>query len=126
MCYVIRKYFGFWLIGAKPLRIMFYKVHRFIKDYDGTKYLILFSPKEYDAFFDRIRYLIGLKSGISCVDSHNYAKIKIDSDDHLALEKKASLHDVVILIKSVFNKNHNQYYHKTFLEKCSYQLAKKQ
>ena len=31
----------------------------------------------------------------------------------------------VIFIKSAFNKNRNQYYYKTFLEKCAYQLAKK-
>lgn len=39
-----------------------------------------------------------LKSDISYVFSHSYEKIKTDSDD---LEK--TLHNVVILIKSVFN-----------------------
>ena len=33
------------LIGAKPLHIMFDKVNGFIRDYDGTKYLVLFSSK---------------------------------------------------------------------------------
>ena len=33
------------LIGAKPLHIMFDKVNGFIRDYDGTKYLVLFSYK---------------------------------------------------------------------------------
>ena len=37
----------------------------------------------------------------------NYAKIKIDSYDPLPQEKILSLHNVVILIKSVFNKNQN-------------------
>ena len=32
-------------IGAKPLHIMFDKVNGFIRDYDGTKYLVLFSSK---------------------------------------------------------------------------------
>ena len=30
------------LISAKPSRIIFDKVDEFIKDYDGTKYLVLF------------------------------------------------------------------------------------
>ena len=75
------------LIGAKPLRIMFNKVHGFIRDYDATKYLVLFDPQKYDAIFDNIRYLIGLKSCITYADSDNYAKTKIDSGDDIPLEK---------------------------------------
>ena len=48
------------LIGAKPL---FDKVNGFIRDYDGTRYLVLFDLKKYNAIYDKIRYLIGLKSG---------------------------------------------------------------
>ena len=65
------------------------------------------------------------KSGITYVFSHNYAKIKIDSYDSLPLEKALTLHNVIILIKSVLKKNQNHYYYYIiFLEKCSYQLAK--
>ena len=32
---------------------------------------------------------------------------------------------VIIDIKSVLNKDKNQYYYNTFLEKCSFQLARK-
>ena len=31
------------------------------------------------------------------------------------------MHDVVILNKAVFNKNHNHYYYQVYLEKCSYE-----
>ena len=108
------------LIGGKPLHIMFDKVDGFIRDYDGTKYLGLFCPEKYGAFFKLVRYLIGLKSGIIYVGSHDNAKTKTDSDDYLLLEKTLTLHNVAVLIKSVFNKNRNQYYYKMFLEKCSY------
>ena len=37
--------------------------------------------------FHRIRYLIGVKSVITYVISHNYAKIKVDSYDSLTSEK---------------------------------------
>ena len=36
-----------------------------------------------------------------------------------------TLHNVVILIKSVFNKEQNPYPYKVLLEKYSYQLTKK-
>ena len=34
------------------------------------------------------------------------------------------MHNVIILIKSVLNKDKNHYYHNIILEECSYQLAK--
>ena len=71
--------------------------------------------------YNRIRYLIGQKSGVTYVFSHNYARIKIDSYNSLPLEKILTLH-VIILIRSIFNKNQNEYYYSIFLEKCLYQL----
>ena len=105
-------------IGTKPLRIMFDKVD------DGTKCLVLFVPEKYDAIFDRMKYVIGLTSSITYVASHNCAKIKIGSNDDLPEEETLSMQNVVILIKSVFNKSHNQQYCKIFSEKLLYQIAK--
>ena len=53
---------------------------------------------------------------------HFYTKIKVDSYDSLPIEKRLTLHN--LLIKSVFNKDKNHYYYNVFLEKCTYQLAK--
>ena len=55
------------LIGAKPLRIIFDKVDGFTGDYGEAKYLVLIYSEKYDAIFDRIRYILGLKSSISYV-----------------------------------------------------------
>ena len=83
------------------LRIRFDKINGFIRVYDRTKYLVLFGLEKYDAIYNRIRYPIGLKCGIIYIFSYNYAKIKIDSNDDLPLEKTLTLHNVIILIKSV-------------------------
>ena len=112
------------LIGAKPLYIRFDKVDGFIRAYDGTRYLVLFGPEKYDAFYNRIRHLLSQKSSITYVFSHNYARIKIDSYDVLPQEKTLTLH-AIILIKSVLNKSKNRYYCNIFLEKCLYQLVEK-
>ena len=71
------------LIGAKPLRIRFDKIDAFIRVYDGTKYLVLPESEKYDFIYDRIIYLVTVKSDIAYVISHNYAKIKADSSDFL-------------------------------------------
>ena len=36
-----------------------------------------------------------------------------------------TMDNVIILVKSVLNKDQNHYYYNIFSEKCSYQLAKK-
>ena len=92
--------------------------------FDGTRYLTLIGSENYD-IYNRIRYLISLKSSITYIFSHYFAKIKVDSYDYLPIEKRLTLHNVIIHIKSVLTKDKNHYYYKIFLEKCSYQLAKK-
>ena len=113
------------LINSKPLPIRFFKIDGIVRIYDGTSYLTLFGSEEYKAIYNRIRYLICQKSGITYIFSHYFAKIKVDSYDSLPIEKRLTLHNVIIHIKSVLNKDKNHYYYKIFSEKCSYQLAKK-
>ena len=108
------------------MRIRNDKTDGIVRIYDGTRYLTLFGTEKYGAIYDRIRYLISLKSSITYIFSHYFAKIKVDSYDSLSIEKIFTFHNVVILITSVLNKDKNHYYYKIFLEKCSYQLAKKQ
>ena len=51
------------------------------------------------------------------VISHIYTKIEVHSDDSLPLEKTIAFHNVIILMKPVFNKNENTYCYNIFLEK---------
>ena len=83
------------LIGAKPLRIRFDKVDGFIKDYNGTRYIVLFGLEKCDVIYNGIRYQ---KSGITNVFDYNYAKIKADSYNSLPLEKILNFHNLIVLI----------------------------
>ena len=74
------------LTGAKPLLVRFNKIERFIRVYDGTRYLVLFGGEKYDFIYNRIRYLLGVVWRMFF--SHNHAKIKVDSYNSLSLEKK--------------------------------------
>ena len=75
------------MIGAKPLCIRFSKADGFIRVYDGTRYVVLFGPEKRDVIYNRIRYFLSQKCGITYVFSHNYARTKIDSYDILPLKK---------------------------------------
>ena len=84
------------MIGSKPLRIRFDKINEIIRIYDGARYLTLFGTKTYDAIYEELDI------------------IKIDFYDSLPIEKTLTLHNVIILIKSVLNKDKNQHYYKIF------------
>ena len=75
------------LIVSKPLQLRFDKIDGIIRIYDRTRYLTLFGTKKYDAIWDRIRYLISLKSSITYTFSHYFVKINVDSYDPLLIEK---------------------------------------
>ena len=113
-------------MNAKPLRIRFDKVDGFIKIYDETRYLVLFGPERYDTIYNKIRYLISKERGIIVliviiIIDHNFGRIRIDSYNSLPKGKTLTFHNVIILIKSVFNKNKSHYQYNIFLEKGSYQ-----
>ena len=75
------------LIDPKPLHIRFDKIDGFIWIYDGTTELTLFGSEKYDTIYNRIRYVISLKSGITYIFSHYFTKIKVDSFNSLPIEK---------------------------------------
>ena len=88
------------LISYITSRIRFDKINEFIKIYDGIRCLILFGSEKYDAICIRIRHLINLESTITFF-FHYYAKDKVFSYNSLPIEKRFTLYNVIILIKSV-------------------------
>ena len=66
---------------------------------------------------NRIKSLISEKTGIIDSVNHNFRRIRIDSDNSLSIEKILTFHNVIILIKSVVDKNKNYYFYNTFSEK---------
>ena len=71
----------------------------------------------FDIICGKIKYLISEKSGITDIINHNFGKIRIDSYNSLPIQKILIFHNVIILIKSVVNKNKSEYYYDIFLEK---------
>ena len=67
--------------------IRFDKIDRIIRIYGRSRHLILFGNIKYNAIYDKIRYLISIKSSITYTISHYFAKIKVDSYESLPIEK---------------------------------------
>ena len=105
--------------SAKPFHIRLDKLDGFIKVHDKIRYLVLFDYNNCDEVCDKIKYLVSEKRGITDSVDHNFARIRIDSYDSLPFKKVLSFHNVIILIKSVVNKNIN-YYYNILLEKGLY------
>ena len=74
-------------VGAKPLRISFDKIDGIFTVFDGNRYFVLFDSENYDAIYNRTRYLLSVKSGFIYLIVLNYPRVKIDSYDSLLLEK---------------------------------------
>ena len=91
------------------MHIGFDKGNEFIRVYGGISYLVLLGPENYDAIYNKIRYLISQESGITYIISQNLGRIKIYYYDSLPLEKTLTLHNDIILIKFVFNKSHHYF-----------------
>ena len=79
----------------------FNKIDRVIRVYDGTKYLVLFESKKYDSIYNRIRYLLSVKSDITYAISHNYLKIKVGLKWFFTSKKAMTVYNVLILITTV-------------------------
>ena len=63
-----------------------------------------------------IKYLISEK-GVTDSINHNFGRIRIDSYNSFLIEVILTFQNAIILIKSVVNKNKNEYYYNIFLEK---------
>ena len=82
------------------LRIRFYKIDGFIEIYDRIRYLVTLGHSWFDEICDGMKYLISEKSGITDIINHNFARIRVDSYNSLAIEKILTFHNVITLITS--------------------------
>ena len=107
--------------GPKPFRIRFNKIDVRIKSLDGKiKHLVLFDYGLLDKICDKIKYLISKNTDITNSINYNFGKIKIGSYNSLPIKKILTFHVIIILIKSVVNRNENKYYYDILLEKGLY------
>ena len=101
--------------SVNPLYLIISEVNGHIKEKSGSKYVVFDSAnennevlKKYNELWDRIKNKIetingGITSKCSSTEyDEDFMKIKFDSDNNLPLNKKLKLHNMTIVIRSVF------------------------
>ena len=85
----------------------------------GEKYLILDSTEKYDEVFSGIKKEIETINGE--IELEYYARIGVNTDDHIPLNKPLKFPILTIIIRCVFQEG-EKLYPQTYLDECLYKL----
>ena len=115
--------------SVNPLYLIAGEVDRYIEKNNGNKYLTFASTDKnkkvlvkYTKLWDEIKYHIQtINSGKSGECKKDYMRIKFNSDDDLPLNKILKLHNLTIIVRSVFEED-GKYYPQAFLDECLYEV----
>ena len=109
--------------------MIFSEVNGHFEEKNGNKYLILDSAnknkevlKKYVELWDGIKNkIVTINGGKPGEYGKDFMKIKFNSDDSLPLNKTLKLHNMTIIIRSVFEED-DKFYPQVFLDECLYEL----
>ena len=115
--------------SVNPLSLIIGEVDGYIEENNVNKYLNLASTaknkkvlEKYKKLSDEIEYYIqAINSGKSGEYEKYYTKIKFKSDDDLPLNKILKFHNLIIIVRSVFEED-GKYYPQVFLDKYLYEV----
>ena len=116
------------IYSVKSLYLIIDKVDGFIEEKNENKYLTLVSTDKnkkvltkYTKLWNGIKNLIEKLNNKPGKYGKDFTKIKFNSDDSLPLNKKLKLHNMTIIIRSIFQED-GKYYPQVFLDVCLYEL----
>ena len=102
--------------SVNPLYLIIDKIEGHFEEKNGNKYLILDSTdKNKEVLIKYTKLWDGIKNSIAKVNNKlgeyrkDFMKIKFNSDDNLPLNKTLKLHNITIIIRSVFEKDCKYY-----------------
>ena len=109
--------------SVNPLYLFISELDGFIDEKNGNKYLnITLTDSNNDVLIKYAEVWNGIKNQIKKINNDSvveydkdYMKIKFHSDDNLPLDKVLKFHAVIIIIRSVFERD-GKYYPQIFLD----------
>ena len=115
--------------SVNPLYLIISEVGEYIKEKSGSKYLVFDSANEKNEVLKKYAGLwYVIKNEIETINDgkkgeygKDFMKIKFNSDDNLPLNKTLKLHNMTIVIRSVFEE-HGKFYPQVYLDECLYEL----
>ena len=133
--YITMKNFNYVIIKCvKPMYLIISKVDGCIEGKNGNKYSILnsaelrFKIKTKKYLKKHTELWDGIENEIETINVNkegehgkDFMKIKFDTDDNLPLNKTLKLHNMTIIIRSVFEED-GKFYLQIYLDECLYEL----
>ena len=116
--------------SVNPLHLLVNYVSEYIEEKNGNKYLIFDDSvnenkvllKKYADVWDGIKNEINaINADIKNDYKKDYMKSKLNSEDDLPLNKPLKIHEITIIIKSVFEES-GKLYPQVFLDDALYEL----
>ena len=109
--------------SVSPLCLIIHSATGHFKEKNNEKYLILDSIDKYEKVWSGIRSEIKtLNGGIELFYEKNYARIGINSDNDLPLDKQSKFPTLTIIIRCVLQ-NGEKLYPQIYLDECLYELV---
>ena len=109
--------------SVNPLYLKIHSVAGYFKEKNDEKYLILDLTDKYEEALSGIRSDIKtLNGGKELFYKENYAKIGINTDDDLPLNKPLKFLALAIIIRYVLQEG-EKLYPQTYLDECLYELG---
>ena len=106
--------------SVNPLYLIIYSATGYFKEKYGEKYLILDSTERYDEVFSEVKKEIEtINSGKELFYEKNYARIGVNADDNVPLNKPLKFPTLTIII-IVYFKKVKKLYPQIYLDKCLY------
>ena len=111
--------------SVNPLYLIIHSATGYFKEKNSEKYLIIDSTEKYGEVFFEIRSEIkALNGGKKLFYEKNYARIGINTDYDLPLDKQLNFPTLAIIIRCVLQKC-EKLYPQIYLNECSYELEVK-
>ena len=121
--YITIKKIGEWenIHSVNPLYFIIYSATGYLKKKDGEKYLILDSTEKYDEVFSGIKKEIEtINGGKELIYEKDYAKIGVNIDDDVPLNKQLKFPTLTIIIRCIFQKG-KELDPQIYLDECLYE-----
>ena len=108
--------------SVNPLYLIIRSATGYFKEKYCKKYLISDSTEKYEEVFSGIKSEIEmLNSGKELFYGKNYARIGVNTDDNLPLNKQLKFPTLTIIIRCILQKG-EKLYPQIYLDKCLYKL----
>ena len=110
------------ICSVNPLYLIIHSATGYFKEKYGEKYLIINSTEEYEEVWSVFKSKTKkLNMGKELLYEKNYARIGINTDDVLPLNKQLKFSTLAIIIRCVLRKG-EKLYPQIYLDECMYEL----